>query len=102
MSTITTETHSPVPGNNMLQRDREQTHRLHEPAHIFGSIDPITGHDIIVDREQHPQVDDGFLTIYFETEQTRKAYLDMPVDHPAHKVPSAPAAGTSPEDERGG
>lgn len=98
MSTITTVTHTPVPGNNMLQRDKEQTHRLHEPAHMDSSIDPITGHDIIVDRERHPHIDDGNVTIYFETEQTRKAYLDMPVDHPVPRVPGKP----SPEDDRGG
>ena len=29
-----------------LARDREQSHRLHEPDHLIDTIDPITGHDI--------------------------------------------------------
>lgn len=98
MSTITTETHTPVPPDNTLQRDREQTHRLHEPTHIDTSIDPITGRDIIVDRESHPHIDDGNVTFYFESEHTRKAYLDLPVDHPVPKLPGKPSV----EDDRGG
>ncbi len=98
MSTITTETHTSVPGNNMLQRDREQAHLLHEPTHIYTSIDPITGRDIIVDRESHPHIEDGNVTFYFENEQTRKAYLDMQVNHPFPRLPGKP----SPEDDRGG
>jgi hypothetical protein len=98
VSTDTTETHTPVPGNNMLQRDREQAHLLHEPTHIYTRIDPITGHDIIVDRESHPHIEDGNVTFYFETEETRKAYLEMPIVEPFPKLPSQP----SPEDDRGG
>ncbi len=30
--------------NNMLQRDREQTHRLHEPTHVNGRSDDRPGH----------------------------------------------------------
>ena len=29
-----------------LPRDQEQSHRLHEPDHLIGTIDPITGRDI--------------------------------------------------------
>lgn len=86
-----------VISDNILPRDREQTHRLHEPTHIDGSFDPMTGQDII-DRAGHPHVDEGNLTIYFESEQTRQAYLDMPLTHPARKVPGAPSADA----DRGG
>jgi len=80
-----------------LPRDQEQSHRLHEPEHMNNSIDPITGRDI-VDRANHPHIDDGILTIYFESEETRKAYLDTPVDHPFMKLPGKPGA----DDDRGG
>ena len=50
------------------------------------TIDPITGRDIM-DRTSHPHIDDGILTIYFESEETRKAYLDTPIDHPFGKLP---------------
>ncbi len=85
------------PSNNMLQRDREQTRRLHEPAHMDSNIDPITGRDI-ENWTSHPHIDDGILTIYFESEETRKAYLDTPIDHPFPKLPGKPSA----EDDRGG
>lgn len=77
-----------------LPRDRTQSQRLHEPEY---RIDPITGENI-QDIEGHPSVVDGNLTIYFATEATRKAYLDMPLDHPNLRVPFA----ASDEDDRGG
>ncbi len=80
-----------------LPRDQEQSHRLHEPEHMHNSIDPISGHDI-VDRASHPHIDDGILTIYFESEDTRTAYLATPVDHPFGKLPGPPGV----EDDRGG
>ena len=80
-----------------LSRDQEQSHRLHEPEHMVNTIDPITGRDIM-DRTNHPHIDDGILTIYFESEETRKAYLDTPIDHPFGKLPGQP--GT--DDDRGG
>jgi YHS domain-containing protein len=64
-----------------LPRDQEQSHRLHEPDHLIGTIDPITGHDI-GDVKGHPSLIDGNLTIYFESEETRQAFLEMPVNHP--------------------
>jgi len=64
-----------------LPRDSEQSHRLHEPERLLTNIDPITGNDI-ADYRQHPHHTDGNVTMYFETEETRQAYLDMPVDHP--------------------
>lgn len=64
-----------------LPRDIEQSHRLHEPTTIRSSIDPITAHDI-GDREGKPYLVDGNVTMYFQSEETRQAYLDTPVDHP--------------------
>lgn len=84
-------------GTEPLPRDQEQSHRLHEPTHMVNTIDPITGHDI-TDLASHPHLDDGILTIYFESELTRKAYVDTPIDHPVAKLPGAPSA----EDDRGG
>ncbi|MEK7759790.1 MAG: hypothetical protein AAB304_09325 [Pseudomonadota bacterium] len=80
-----------------LPRDQAQSHRLHEPEHMNNSIDPITGHDI-VDRASHPYIDDGNLTIYFESEATRKTYLDTPIDHPFRTLPGRPGV----DDDRGG
>jgi hypothetical protein len=41
---------------------------------------------------------DGNLTIYFETDATRKSFLDMPIDHPSLHLPYPPADS----DDRGG
>jgi len=80
-----------------LPRDRTQSHRLHEPGHMINTIDPVTGHDIrnVMD---HPHLQDGKLTIYFESEVTMQAFLDMPTNHPyVHSL------GKSPDDaDRGG
>jgi hypothetical protein len=80
-----------------MPRDREQSHRLHEPEHMHNSIDPITGHDI-ENLASHPHLDDGNLTIYFESDETRLAYLNTPFDHPFGKLPGK----SSGEDDRGG
>lgn len=80
-----------------LARDRAQSHRLHEPEHLINTIDPMTGHDI-ENVTSHPSLVDGNLTIYFETKATRKAYLDMPLDHPNLQLPY-PA---TENDDRGG
>lgn len=64
-----------------LPRDREQSRRLHEPTFLMSSIDPITGHDIM-DRKGHPTIVDGNMTMYFESEETKQAYIDTPMDHP--------------------
>ena len=82
---------SPIP------RDQTQSHRLHEPERRIDTIDPMTGNDI-VDFANHPFLKDGNLPIYFETEQTRKAFLDLPIDHPNRCLPF-PATD---EDDRGG
>jgi len=64
-----------------LPRDSAQSQRLHQPEEMISSIDPITGRDI-EDLEGLPYLVDGNLVIYFESEQTRQAYLDTPIDHP--------------------
>jgi hypothetical protein len=97
--------HSPVIGFDAinwisaepLPRDREQSHRLHEPEHLNNSIDPITGRDI-ANRASHPHIEDGNLTVYFESEDTLRVYKDMPVDHPFARLRGAP----SDDDDRGG
>lgn len=66
-----------------LARDLTQSGRLHEPAQILSSTDPITGREI-ADLTGHPYLVDGNVTIYFETEATRKEFMDMPIDHPLH------------------
>ena len=80
-----------------LPRDQTQSHRLHEPEHRINTIDPMTGDDI-EDVTSHPSLVDGNLTIYFETEATRKAYQDMPINHPNLRLPY-PATD---DDDRGG
>jgi hypothetical protein len=66
-----------------MLRDRSQSRRLHEPESMISTIDPITGRDID-DPEASPYIVDGNLVMYFESEQTRQAYLDTPMDHPLH------------------
>ncbi len=72
-------------GTDPLPRDRTPSVRLHEPTQILTNIDPITGRDI-EDLTGHPYLVDGNVTMYFESEETRKAYLDTPIDHPFHLV----------------
>ncbi len=80
-----------------MPRDQEQSHRLHEPEHRINTIDPMTGDDI-PNVMSHPSLEDGNLTVYFESEATRKAYLELPVDHPNLHLPY-PATD---DDDRGG
>jgi hypothetical protein len=68
-----------------LARDQTQSHRLHEPAQILSSTDPMTGRDI-EDLAGHPYMVDGNVILYFENEATRQAFRDMPIDHPFHLV----------------
>lgn len=80
-----------------LARDREPSHLLHQPDHLIGTIDPITGHDI-GDVTSHPFLVDGKLTIYFESEETRMAYLNTPLNHPYGHALGQPTG----LDDRGG
>ena len=82
---------------NPLPRDQTQSHRLHEPEYRINTIDPMTGNDI-ENVTSHPSLEDGELTIYFETNSTRMAYIEMLLDHPNLKLPY-PAADS---DDRGG
>lgn len=75
-----------------LQRDLTQSSRLHEPAQILSSTDPMTGVEI-ADLTGHPYLIDGNVTMYFETEATRKAFMDMPLDHPFHLVDNPTGEG---------
>jgi hypothetical protein len=72
--------------SDTLPRDREQSHRLHEPDHLINTIDPITSRDI-ENVAGHPSIVDGNLTIYFESEKTRQAYRETPIDHPYAHLP---------------
>ena len=80
-----------------LPRDQSQSHRLHEPDHLINTIDPMTGSDI-EDVVHHPHMEDGNLTIYFETEATRKSFVEMPLNHPNRCLPFS----ATDEDDRGG
>lgn len=83
--------------SSALPRDMAQSHRLHEPTSMINNIDPITGHDVM-NVKGHPFVVDGIMTIYFESEATKQAYLDTPFNHPFSHLPGTP----SDDDDRGG
>jgi hypothetical protein len=83
--------------NNIMERDKEQSHRLHEPTSIHSHTDPVTGKDV-VDRVGGPFIIDGILTAYFETNETRHVYLTSPFNHPVLKLGNKPSV----EDDRGG
>lgn len=68
-----------------LERDRAPSARLHEPEHIMSRTDPMTGREI-TDVAGHPFLVDGNLTIWFESEQTRRDFVEMPTDHPFRLV----------------
>jgi len=84
-------------GADPLPRDQEQSHRLHEPDHLVNSIDPITGRDI-GNVTGHPFIVDGNLTIYFESEKSRKIYQGTPMNHPNARSTGKP----STDMDRGG
>jgi len=75
-----------------LPREAEPSHRLHEPETLITTIDPITGHDV-TDLPNRPKHVDGNVTMYFESPETRQAYLDMPLDHPFHLVDNPDGEG---------
>ena len=80
-----------------LPRDQEQSHRLHEPTSMISSIDPISGQDIM-EMSGQPMLVDGILTIYFESEETRREFMNTPVNEPFHKL----VGDSSEEVDRGG
>ena len=75
-----------VASDDILPRDREQSHRLHEPDHLINTIDPITSRDI-ENVTGHPSIVDGNVTIYFESETTRRTYQETSIDHPYRQLP---------------
>lgn len=82
---------------NILARDEGQTTRLHEPTSIASHTDPITGNDVM-GTTGHPFIVDGILTAYFESDETRNAYLNAPFTRPVLKLQGK----ASSEDDRGG
>ncbi len=66
--------------DDFLQRDQEPSHNLHEPQSMISTIDPITGNDV-GDVVNKPSLVDGNPTMYFESEQTRQAYLEEQKNH---------------------
>jgi hypothetical protein len=48
---------------------------------IVETTDPITGHDVR-DLAHSPYIIDGELKIYFESENSKREYLDIAVEHP--------------------
>ena len=48
---------------------------------IVQTTDPITGNDV-QDLENAPYVEDGGLKIYFESDESKRIYLDIEVEHP--------------------
>jgi YHS domain-containing protein len=84
-STVNAFTAANYVATDALPRDQTQSRRLHEPEQILISTDPVTGREI-EDLAGHPYLVDGNVTMYFETEATRREFMDMPVDHPFHLV----------------
>ena len=62
-----------------------------DPLPLINTIDPITGRDI-GDVSGHPSIVDGNLTIYFESEKSRKTYQEMPINHPCSRSTGKPSA----------
>jgi len=84
-------------GSDILERDKTQSDRLHEPEHRMNTIDPMSGRDI-KNVTARPSMVDGNLTMYFESEKTKKAFLKIPIDHPNLHLPFPATAS----DDRGG
>ena len=59
---------------------------MHEPEYRMNTIDPMSGRNI-ENVTTHPSVQDGNLTMYFESEDTKRAFLKMPIDHPNRRLP---------------
>jgi len=60
-------------------------------THIISTTDPISGVNI-TDLSNRPFIVEGDkaidLTVYFESDATRQAYLDIPVELPERKFPN--------------
>lgn len=86
----------PMPFDS-LPRDKGQSNLLHELKTRLSNIDPMSGKDIS-GVLSHPSLADGSLTFYFQTEQTRKDYINMPLNHPSLHLHFK----VSNDDDRGG
>lgn len=65
---------------DFLQRDQEPGHNLHEPQSLVSTIDPTSGKNV-GNVEGKPSLVDGNLTMYFESDQTRRAYREEQKNH---------------------
>ena len=72
--------------SNIMERDKYQSHRLHEPTSIHSHTDPITGKDVM-ERVGGPFIIDGILTAYFETDETR-SFVQVSYQHYIPMVPT--------------
>lgn len=81
-STVSTQSETAMGLNNVDLRTDKKLERekqsVDQSDYLFTNIDPITGNDID-DIEGRPFIQDGNVTIYFESEATKKAYIDMPL-----------------------
>ena len=54
-------------------------------SHRMVTTDPVTGHDIR-GLERSPRIiergSEDELAIYFESEESKRAYMDIPIEHP--------------------
>jgi len=71
---------------NILPRDKTQSHRLHEPTYRLTTTDPMNGADID-SASDPPSLVTGNLTIYFINEETRRAFVRFPINHPNLRLP---------------
>jgi len=95
--TFTSLQHFDWRATETLQRDKEQSHLLHEPKFRIMTTDPITG-NVVENYMDHCCLIDGNLSIYFETEENCKEYQNMDFNHPCLRLPF-PATN---DDDRGG
>lgn len=80
-----------------LPRDKGQSSLLHEPKFRLSNIVPLSGEDV-PDALSHPSLADGNLTRYFRSDETRKDYIRMPLNHPGLHLHFE----ASIDDDRGG
>lgn len=73
----------------ILDRDKTSGDR---PDKMISNIDPISGRDI-PDINGKPFIVDGNMTMYFESEETKQQYLNMPKDQTHAKVNNPGAEG---------
>ena len=61
---------------DVFLRDQIKRDLQHSQMFRIQTIDPITGREVS-DYKTHPRWVDGDLTIYFETEMSKKAYIEL-------------------------